>query len=173
MLTAAVVLAVQAVLTAQAPPDAVTVHVFADVVQHGYGDVAAKDRADSLKDLIEAFLNSGMGRERTIVLVDSADDADVLVEVISRRRAPTRGPAGVTTVAPFGQPSASMTPPTLPAVLLRLSTDFYKTDLESRATSRSPTWKTAATSGASDILDWIQMNREQLVAARGAGRSEF
>jgi hypothetical protein len=94
-------------------------------------------RADSVKDVRDA-----LGRKAGLVMVTSAADATVLVEVVQRERSEAGGGFGGASVTPLGE------------VLVRLHVKFgdHETDVKGVAAGY---WSRAAKDAAERAFKWI------------------
>ncbi|MEZ2348046.1 hypothetical protein [Terriglobus sp. RCC_193] len=132
-------------------------------VQAGSGDFAANGAGDSSLDLRKALL----GKSRTLVVVDSPAEADVVARIDSRNV--RKETAAVNTYANQSKDGRSTTATTVPSV--RNVNELHVTLLAGNSeiplhTESALSWRLAASDMASSIDHWTKENYAKLVERR-------
>jgi len=133
-------------------------------VQAGEGEFAANGASDSALDLKKALL----GKSKTLMVVDSAADADVVARVDSRRV--RKETAAINTYANQSKDGKQTTVTTTPTtrhinelhVTLLVGNSEIPLDAESDLS-----WRLAAGDMASSIDKWVKQNSAKLLEKRG------
>ena len=143
-------------------------HAFAQTlirvyVQAGSGDFAANGAGDSALDLRKALL----GKSRTVRVVDSASEAEVVVRIDSRNV--RKETASVNTYANESKDGRSGTATTVPTIRnvdvlhVTLLAGNSQIPLE---TESALSWRLAASDMASSIDHWVKENYAKLIERR-------
>lgn len=152
-----------AVLLCLLPVSALSQTLIRVYVQAGSGDFAANGAGDSALDLRKAL----MGKSRTLVVVESAADADVVARIDSRKT--RKEIASVNTYTNKSDDGKSKTETTAPTtrsvnelhVTLLAGTSQIPLDTESTLS-----WRLAASDMASSIDHWVKENYARLLEKR-------
>jgi hypothetical protein len=132
-------------------------------VQAGSGDFAGNGAGDSALDLRKALL----GKSRTLVVVDSPAEADVVARIDSRDV--RKETAAVNTYSNKSDDGKSTTATTVPSV--RTVNELHVTLLAGNSeiplhTESTLSWRLAASDMASNIDHWTKENYAKLVERR-------
>jgi len=151
-------------VTAKPSPDQANVGGFVDPLE----ERRAKERADSAQDIKKRMA-------KKFHLVDSADTADVIVDVIDRGHATT---GDLLTYRDLFGGGLRTSEEQVLAVYVELRASDYKTKFTGLSmTSEQPRatdciwWRCAAASAAWKIEQWINANRERLIALRSKSKN--
>jgi hypothetical protein len=138
--------------------------VFTAPPMNGLVDRDSSRRADSLTDLVMMLKH----QKKTIALVSSEAEADVLVEVIGSAYEATGDYSSSSSAVPYVPGwrlgSVEQRHALKVRVQLRVPRLQYTTDLESMSTT--VTWRTQASNVANQINRWVRDNRARLIATR-------
>jgi len=154
---------------APAPPDPQLIRVHVQTDEAGIPEELAA-RRDSVRHLAAAI--AGQKKGKVMAIVDSADRADVVVEVVDRG---VRVPKVVIGLGGMGSQPGRPTPlpPPTRAVQLRVTTglandgDPVELTNKNRATESEAGWKSAAEDLAKQVEKWVADNRAAILAVRG------
>lgn len=133
-------------------------------VQAGEGEFAANGASDSALDLKKSLL----GKSKTLVVVESAADADVVARVDSRRT--RKETAAVNTYANTSKDGKQTTVTTTPTTrhINELHVTLVVGNSEVPLDSESDlSWRLAAGDMASSIDKWVKQNSAKLMERRG------
>jgi len=135
-------------------------------VQAGSGDFAANGASDSALDLRKPLL----GKSKTLIVVDSAADADVVARVDSRNvRKETSAMNTYSNKSDDGKSTTKTTVPTVQTINeLHVTLLVGNSEIPMQSES-SLSWRLAASDMASSIEHWTKENSAKLVTRRGAG----
>ncbi|AFL89879.1 hypothetical protein Terro_3666 [Terriglobus roseus DSM 18391] len=144
-------------------PNAISQTTIRMYVQAGSGDFAANGAGDSALDLRKALL----GKSRTIRVVDSPSEAEVVVRIDSRNV--RKETAAVNTYANQSKDGRSGTATTVPTV--RNVDELHVTLLAGNSqiplqTESALSWRLAAGDMASSIDHWVKENYAKLIVRR-------
>lgn len=145
-------------VTGQSPKvQPLSVYVFTAETEGGFVDADSKQRADSVRDLREA-----LRKKKTVIVVESSDDADLLVEVL-RRGLDETGKTSTKTSAGLGGLYSTTTKDTEAMVRTKLTVGEYSTEIVGKNDGRiTNVWRTAANNAANQIDKWINANRDRV-----------
>jgi hypothetical protein len=160
-LTLALLLALP--LTQAAKPELVA--VFLGPIPNAEGFVTAPSRLDdSYKDLRDEF-RKGRPFQQVIRLVETRDEAQLVVEVSDRGRVDVGMRAGTATTN--GSTTTGMSAPMLKKQLfarLAVTGSDYRLEIDGAAGLKLVTFRNQAKNVLQQIVDWVKANRAKLVA---------
>ena len=140
----------------QAPP---TVRIFVAPVTAVDGFTAPdhQRRVDSRADLIR-----NLDDDKTLTFVETREQADLVLEVLSSQEAATGARRTQTTPRLIGRGADSETKDeTAPTVIVKLTAGSFEHEIRGRHPS-SILWRDAANNAGSQIKKWIRDNRARL-----------
>jgi hypothetical protein len=132
-------------------------------VQAGSGDFAANGAGDSALDLRKALL----GKSRTLQVVDTASESDIVVRIDSRNE--RKETSSVTTYANQSNNGKSATATTVPST--RTIDELHATIVVADSqipleTESALSWRLAASDMASSVDHWVKENYARLIERR-------
>jgi hypothetical protein len=158
-LIAALVLCAALPLFAQTPAasERVRVYLVPPIAAGGFVDAAAKQLQDSTADL-----RARLQKSKSLAVVESEADADLVVAVVQRGLAPTGSVIVEANTLPGIGTRIKTSESALPCVLAELRVGAYRTTLQ----AEGHFWAAAAALVGVQIEHWVKDNREQLRAKR-------
>lgn len=152
-----------AVLLCVLPVSALSQTLIRVYVQAGGGDFAANGAGDSALDLRKAL----MGKSRTLMVVESAADADVVARIDARNV--RKETASVNTYSNKSNDGKSTTATTVPTT--RTVNELHVTLLAGNSqipldTESALSWRLAASDMASSVDHWVKENYAKLLEKR-------
>jgi hypothetical protein len=152
-LTGILALSLAAPAFAEDPPAPVAVYVTTPAEAQGFSD-PSKERQDSVKDL-KKMLGKPKLTKRQLTLVESPEQATIVLELLDREQQFKRTTAGVLFGTPWGHQRKR-------AVTVRVKVGEFSSEL----TSEKSSYTDAAADVVVQLQKWVAANRAKLMAAR-------
>ncbi len=126
----------------------------------GFVDETTKGQRDTFADL-----SARLAKKKQLKVVESAEQADVVLEILDRDIKDTGGSSTSTVRAPTGLLS-STSKDTTKAVTIQLSAGTYRTTFTGTADQLIGAWKYIAGKLADSVEKWAKENASQVLATR-------
>ena len=141
------------------PADRVPTYCVAAFEKSGFVDGRMKDRQDSAADLAKALADS-----KDVVVVSSADQASVIVEIVDRS-------TNRTSRRVYDKTGGHYVEDTTYFVKARLRVGTYEVPLEGKTGTGYGSWRLAAGSLGDAVEKWVRQNRARLSEPAAAARN--